>query len=208
MAKVRERVDARDGMDLLSEGDVTTLSERQCQIQTTEMKTIVTGINPKALTRPGVTSTNDSASEILDTQLTPFGPVLDVIPTVSRDQANISLRVIATLSEFLGYDKPTTKAPYIYVNGKRKKGLIPLPRYRVQQMTNDCVILDGQTLMLGNFPTTEVAKQPNGEFLTTDVTGTKTNFLFVFVTPTLIDPAGNRVNTAGKSPTGLPPTSK
>ena len=184
-------------MDLLSEGDVTTLSGRQCQIQTIEMKTIVTGINPKALTRPGVTSTNDTGLEFLDTQLTPFGPVLDVIPTVSRDQANISLRVIATLSEFLGYGKPTTNVPYVYVNGKRK-GLTPLPRYRLQQLTNDCVILDGETLMLGNLPTTEIAKQANGEFLTTDVTGSKTNFLFVFVTPTLIDPAGNRVNTVGK----------
>ena len=52
--------------------------------------------------------------------------------------------------------------------------------------------------MLGNLPTTEIAKQPNGEFLTTDVTGNNTNFLFVFVTPTIIDPAGNRVNPAGR----------
>ncbi len=207
MAEVRKRIDSRDGMTLLSEGDVTTLSDRQCQIQTTEMKTIVTGIKPKALTRPGVTSTNHTGSAFLETELTPFGPVLDVIPTVSRDQANISLRVIATLTEFLGYDKAATEVP-IYVNGKKEKTTLPLPKYRLQQMTNDCVILDGQTLMLGNLPMTEISKQPNGEFLTADVTGNKTNFLFVFVTPTLIDPAGNRVNSDRKSPPSSPPNSE
>ncbi len=194
---VIKALDQRGGADLLNEGDVTTLSGRQCQIQTTEMKTIVTGINPKALTRPGVTATNDTGSAFLETQLMPFGPAVNVIPTVSRDQANISLRVIPTLTEFLGYGKTKSNVP-IYVNGKRKTTILPLPKYRLQQMTNDCVILDGQTLMLGNFPTTEIAKQPNGEFLTNAVTGNNTKFLFVFVTPTLIDPAGNRVNTGGK----------
>lgn len=108
---VIKALDQRDGADLLSEGDVTTLSGRQCQIQTTEMKTIVTGINPKALTRPGVTATNDTGSAFLETQLMPFGPAVNVIPTVSRDQANISLRVITPLTEFLGYGKTKSNVP-------------------------------------------------------------------------------------------------
>ncbi len=207
MAEVRKRIDSEDGMTLLSEGDVTTLTDRQAQIQTTEIKTIVTGINPKALTRPGVTATNNSGLEFMETQLMPLGQTLDVIPTVSRDQANISLRVIVTLSEFLGYSKTTSTVP-VYVNGEEKMGFSPLPRYRVQQMIKDCVVPDEQTFFLGNPAITEVAKQPNGEFLTTDVTGSKTNVLFVFVTPTLIDPAGNRVNLQGKSPPNSPPVSK
>ena len=122
MAEVRERIDFRDGMTLLSEGDVTTLSDRQCQIQTVEMKTIVTGINPKALTRPGVTSTNDMGTELLETQHTPFGPALDVKPTVSHDQANISLRVIATLTEFLGYGKTKSNVPVLRQRQEENSG--------------------------------------------------------------------------------------
>ncbi len=203
MAKVRERVDTRDGMDLLSEGDVTTLSQRQCSIQTIKMKTIVTGINPQALIPPGVNSTTN----VLERQTTPFGQTLNVIPTVSPEEAKLSLHVIAYANEFLGYGKTKSNVP-VYVNGKKKAEVPPLPRYQTHQITNDFVMREGQTLMLGNLPTTEIVKQPNGEFLTTDVTGNNTNFLFVFVTPTIVDPAGNRVNPVEESLQSSPPTSK
>jgi hypothetical protein len=51
-------------------------------------------------------------------------------------------------------------------------------------------------MILGNLPTRETAKQPNGEYKTTDVTSTQTNLLFVLITPTVIDPAGNRTKPA------------
>ena len=186
-------ISQRDGADGLSQGDITTVSGRECRFQTIEMKTIVTGINPQALIPPGVNSTTN----VLERQTSPFGQTLNVIPTVSPEETQISLHVIAYANEFLGYGKTKSNVP-VYVNGKKKAEVPPLPPYRAHQITNDFVMRDGQTLMLGNLPTTEVARQPNGEFLTTDVTGTKTKFLFVFVTPTLIDPAGNRVNTGGK----------
>jgi hypothetical protein len=63
-------------------------------------------------------------------------------------------------------------------------------------MTNTTVVPDGRTLLLGYFPATETAKQPNGEFKTTDVTNTQTNHLFILITPTIIDPAGNRAKPA------------
>lgn len=183
----------RGGADLLSQGSVTTLSGRQCQIQNTEMETIVTGINPQALSPPGVNSTTN----VLETQTTPFGQTLDVVPTVSPNEAKISLRIIATHTEFLGYAKTNSDVP-IYINGTQQKGSSPFPRYHNQKLTNDCTVSDGQTLMLGKLSTIEVSKQLNGEFLTKDITGSKTNFLFVFVTPTIVDPAGNRVNKGGK----------
>ncbi len=203
MAEVREHINFRDGFALLSEGDITTQSDRQAQIQTFELTTIVTGINPKALTSPGV----NSETNTFETQGIPFGPILDVLPTVSGVDAKISLRVVATLNEFLGYEKGKSNVP-IYVNGHKEETTLPLPKIRVHQLTNDCVIPNGQTLVLGNLPTTEIAKQPNGEFLTTDVTGNNTKFLFVFVTPTIVDPAGNRVNPIEKSLPSSPPTSK
>ena len=194
MADVRHRIERRDGIELLSEGQVTTLSERQAQISVNEVKTVATGINPKALTKPGVISTNEDASAYIDTELTPLGPVFDVLPTVSADEDTISLQMTVTLTEFLGYDKAKKDIP-IYVNGKKTKTTLPLPKYRVRQTTNDTIVPDGRTLILGNFPMTEIAKQPNGEMRTTDVTSTQTNLLIVLVTPTIIDPAGNRASS-------------
>ncbi len=195
MADVRHRIERRDGIELLSEGQVTTLTERQAQISVQEVRTVATGINPKALTKPGVISTNEDASAYIDTKLTPLGPVFEVLPTVSADQKTISLHMVSTLTEFLGYYKAAKDIP-IYVNGKKTKTTLPLPKYRVRQTTNDIIVPDGRTLILGNFPVTETAKQPNGEMRTNDVTSVQTNLLFILVTPTIIDPAGNRAKPA------------
>gem|GEM_PF-2137083 len=195
MADVIQRIERPDGMDLLNEAQVTTLSERPAQISISDARTVVTGINPKALTKPGVISTNTDASAYLETQSATLGPVFDVLPTLSADRATISLHMINTHVEFLGYNKAAKEIP-IYVNGKKSKTTLPLPRYRVCQMTNDAVVPNGRTLILGNFPMTEIAKQTNGETLTTDVTSTQTNLLFVLITPTIIDPASNRAKPA------------
>ena len=195
MADVIQRIERPDGMDLLNEAQVTTLSERPAQISISDARTVVTGINPKALTKPGVISTNTDASAYLETQSATLGPVFDVLPTLSADRATISLHMINTHVEFLGYNKAAKEIP-IYVNGKKSKTTLPLPRYRVCQMTNDAVVPNGRTLILGNFPMTEIAKQTNGETLTTDVTSPQTNLLFVLITPTIIDPASNRAKPA------------
>jgi beta-lactamase regulating signal transducer with metallopeptidase domain len=195
MTRILERINSRSGLELMSEGQVTTLSERQAQIQVSEMKTIVTGINPKALTPPGMTATNKNSAEYIEATPIPFGPVLDLLPKVSPDQTTISLQVIPKITVFLGYEEDAPEVP-IYINGKKGKATLPLPKYRTQQMTNDCVLSDGQTLILGHLTTTEVAKKPDGTFQTTDVTSTRTNNLYIFVTATIIDPAGNRMNPA------------
>ena len=187
----RLRQDKR--LSLVSEGQVTTLSARQAQLQVAEVKTIMTGIRPEALTPPGVVATNTPAAAALNAEVVPLGPVLNVTPCVSSDQNQISLHLEASTKEFLGYDQ---KAPtvLVYINGQKGKTTLPLPKFLVRQMTNDCVLRDGQTLVLGHLPTTEIATQPDGTIQRTDLTATKTNNLCVLVTATLIDPAGNRLN--------------
>lgn len=186
----RLRQDKR--LSLISEGQITTLSARQAQLQVAEVKTIMTGIRPEALTPPGVVATNTPAAAALNAEVVPLGPVLGVTPCVSSDQTQISLHIEASTKEFLGYDQ---KAPtvLVYINGKKVKTTLPLPKFLVRQMTNDCVLRDGQTLVLGHLPTTEIATQPDGTIQRTDLTN-KTNNLCVLVTATLIDPAGNRLN--------------
>jgi beta-lactamase regulating signal transducer with metallopeptidase domain len=199
--EVLDLMKSRNGFTLLNEGQITTQTERQAQLQVVEMKTVVTSINPKALTKPGVSSTN-----LLITQNTPLGPVVDIFPIVSADETKISLRTIATVTEFLGYEKPANKVA-VYVNGKKTTTIFPQPKYRVLQMTNDCVILDGQTLILGNPTITEVTKTSDGTVLNTAVSDTKTNLLFVFITATLVDSAGNPTKLDMGLPSKLVPSS-
>jgi type II secretory pathway component GspD/PulD (secretin) len=182
MAEIKKRIERRDGIELLSEGQVTTLTERQAQISVSEIKTIVTGI-----------STNKNASVEPEAQPVALGPVFDVLPTVTSDGASIRLEVIPTFIEFVGYDTNTAHQPAPkVVNGETNYTTLPLPIFRVKQITHDAVVPDGRTLILGNLTT----KQPNGEMRITDVTSTQTNLLFVLVTPTIIDPAGNRAKPA------------
>lgn len=191
--EVLRRFRQNKGFSLVSEGQVTTLSARQAQLQVAEVKTIMTGIRPEALTSPGIMASNAMDASGLSAEVIPLGPVLGVMPIVSSDQNQISLHIEANSKEFLGYAK---RAPEVrvHINGQAKKTILPLPRYLERQMTNDCVLRDGQTLVLGHLPSTEIATQPDGTIQRTDVTTSKTNNLCVLVTATLIDPAGNRLN--------------
>ncbi len=185
-AEVIRRIESGDGIKLLCEGQVTTLTGRQAQIAVNEVKTVVTGI-----------STNKKGSVEPEAQPVSLGPVFDVLPAVTSDGASIDLAVIPTLSEFVGFDTNTAQlfVPTA-VNGGTNSTILPLPIFRTKTTTHSAVVPDGRTLILGNFTVTEIAKQPNGEMRTTDVTSTQTNLLFVLITPTIIDPASNRAKPA------------
>lgn len=202
MEGILSRLKARDGIGLLSEGQVTTFSDRQAQLQVAELKTVLTGINPKALTSPGIVSTNSDGAAALEFQAMPFGPLIDVLPHVNPDLMTITLHAIPSFKEFLGYEKNSPEVA-VYVNGKQHRVTQPLPRFRTRQMTNDVTLWDGQTLVLGNLPTTEATSNPDGRLNVKDVTSTTTNNLYVFITATLIDPAGNPINKDMGLPSSL-----
>lgn len=224
MEQVLERIRTNKSINLLSELEVTTASGRQAELQTVEAKTIVTGINPKALTPPGATSTNSDGSGetlFLSTNML-FGPVINVIPTITPDGYSVKLMVNPRMTEFLGYDSvehPTNNL-VVYVNGKKEKAAYPLPRFRTQQMTDNAVVRDGNTLVLGAAPvertTRFIDKVPLlgdiplvGRLFRSESSQVHTNVLLVFITPTIIDPAGNRVNPEAKpSPAGIHPVRK
>lgn len=191
--EILHRLRRDKGFTLVSEGQVTTLSARQAQLRVAEVKTIVTGIRPEALTLPGVVATNTPAAAAFNAEVVPLGPVLDVTPCVNSDQNQIALHIEANTKTFLGYVKKSPKVS-VYINGIKNKTTLPLPRYLVQQLTNDCVLRDGHTLVLGHLSTTELATQPDGSIQRTDLNAARTNNLWILVTATLIDPAGNRLN--------------
>lgn len=199
--QVRELVngfEAKDGVDILTAPSVTTLSGRQAQIQVVDISTIVTGINPKARSAPGVASAGGT-NGVLQTEAMPFGPVLDLVPTVSEDGYTIQMSVMPTMTEFLGYDKPD-KSVIVYVEGKEQTTVLPLPRFRVRQTTTSAVVWDGQTVVIGNAMPVEIFKKPDGTSAAEPATDKNLKRLIVLVTPTITDPARNRVHSDEEMP--------
>lgn len=101
----------------------------------------------------------------------PLGTIVNVLPFVSSDNSTIQMNTIVTVTEFTGYDSPGM--PLV---GDPPK--LSQPHSRVRQFTNSCSIPDGTTIVLA---------APNPR---------QTNSLLVFITPTLIDSAGNRLYAA------------
>src|ERR1035437_10371208 len=196
----------RSGTELLAQPEFTTTSGRQAQMKTVDVGTVVTGINKRALTPPGITVTNGEEGSLYVTEKMELGPVLDVIPSVLPDGYTIELMVIPTVTEFLGYEENPTNRVAVYVNGKKKWVIPPQPKFRVGQMCTNVRVWDGQTVVLGGLLSETVATIKDqvpmlGDlpllgwlFRSESKTIQKKNLL-VFVTPTLIDPAGNRVHS-------------
>ena len=140
----------------------------------------------------------------------PFGQVLDVIPYVSADGYTIQMNIMPTFTEFLGYDTDAARQFRTVVPGLPVQDT-PLPRFRIRQVATSAVVWDGQTVVLGGLIAENVRKVREkvpvlGDipfvgrlFRTESADSTKKN-LVIFVTPTIIDPAGNRVH----SPDNLP----
>jgi type II secretory pathway component GspD/PulD (secretin) len=181
--KERAALERLPGTELLDEPSLTTLSGRQAQIATTDYRTIL-GIDPRALTAPGVS--NQEA--IYATSTFPDGSSLDVYPSMGTNGNDweIEMECIASVAEFLGYDQPTNLVR-VCVNGEWQSVVPPLPRIKVRQITAHASIPDGYTLVLG--------KPVDGRGQPAEIPGVTKRNLLVFVTPMLIDPAGNRLHT-------------
>jgi len=220
-------LEQRDGTDLLSESSVTTLSGRQTEIQVVDLRTIVTapnlnqtgtgggagGLVGGAASAGAVGTTLNYTTEIL-----PFGPTLDVVPYVSADGFTIQMTIIPTITEFLGYDDPGGFVPQAQsVSGGAGGaaipivGQLPLPHLRLRQVTTSAIVWDGQTVVLGGLITEDVIKSKDkipvlgdlplvGRLFRSESSATAKKNLVIFVTPTIIDPAGNRFHSEDEMP--------
>jgi type II secretory pathway component GspD/PulD (secretin) len=147
-----------------------------------------------------------------------LGPVLDVIPCVLSDGFTINLTLVPTLTEFVGYDDPST----VLASGSLPADavLVPtvLPRFRVRQVVSAVNVWDGQTVVLGGLLAETVTTIKDqvpvlgdlpllGRLFRSQSKTTAKKNLLIFVTPTLIDPAGNRLHSEDEMPfaqTGIP----
>jgi len=140
----------------------------------------------------------------------PFGQTLDVIPYVSADGFTIQLHIVPTFTEFLGYDTDIARQFQTVIPGVPVQPT-PLPRFRVRQVATSAIVWDGQTVVLGGLIAETVTKTREkvpvlgdipllGRLFRSETSDSTKKNLVIFVTPTIIDPAGNRVH----SPDNLP----
>lgn len=131
----------------------------------------------------------------------PVGPTLDVIPHVSSDGYTIELNLLPTVTEFLGYDDP---GQFRAVVGSLAAP-VPLPRFRIRQVVTSSIVWDGQTVVLGGLISEAVSKRKDkvpvlgdlpllGRLFRSEAKSSSKKNLVIFVTPTIVDPAGNRVH--------------
>lgn len=155
--------------------------------------------------QPGVSAITPTVQQV------ETGPILDVVPYVLSDGYTINLTLIPSLIEFQGYQAPPS------LNGFSTGGLnvvlLPtaLPQFSVREVTTTVNVWDGQTVVLGGLIDSEISEEKDtvpflGEvpilgrlFQSENKTELKRN-LMIFVTSTLIDPAGNRVHSDDELP--------
>ena len=144
------------------------------------------------------------------TQQIETGPVLDVIPYVLSDGYTINLTLIPSLTEFDGYQDPP---PVPNVTGGLNVVQLPvsLPLFNVRQVVTTVNIWDNQTIVIGGLISSATSSTKDSVpflgtlpmvgrlFQSSSKTVTKKN-LMIFVTATIVDPAGNRVHSDDELP--------
>ena len=151
-----------------------------------------------------------SASQNYQTTTMPFGTTLDVIPYVASDGYTIHLTVIPKITEFLGYeDAPFQNQVIAGVGNTVSAALqqpLALPSIRVRYITSSVHVWDGQTLVLGGLIAENVVKVKDkvpmlgdmpfiGRLFRSERSATEKKNLMIFVSPRIIDPAGNPIHT-------------
>ena len=224
---VLRALEQRDGADLLSESSVTTQSGRQTEVQVVDLVTIVIGTALNQTSSGGtgtVGGINNGGGGVVASTVNyptitlPFGPTLDVIPYVSADGFTIQMTIIPTLTEFLGYDDPGQFIPQAQSASSGQGGVgvpikaqLPLPHFRVRQVTTSAIVWDGQTVVLGGLIAENVTKLKDkvpilgdlpffGRLFRSESSSSQKKNLMIFVTPTIIDPAGNRAHSEDEMP--------
>jgi general secretion pathway protein D len=224
---VIKALEQRQGVDLLSAPKVTTVSSRQAQIKDVDVRYIVTDLSLSqtasgvggAIGGVGATTGGSGVGSAIQPLAEPIelGPILDVVPYVSADGYTIQMTIIPTLKEFLGYDTATaamfvTQAQSVGTGaGNPLTQTTPLPIFHLKQVVTSVIVWDGQTVVLGGLISENVTKTKDkipvlgdlplvGRLFRSESSMSKKKNLLIFVTPKIIDPAGNRVHSEEEMP--------
>jgi general secretion pathway protein D len=173
-----------------------------------------------ALTLPAQVINNpvQPSAIVPNQQAIEVGPVLDVIPYVLSDGYTINLTLIPSLTQFAGYeDAPTIPG----VNNVPNVVTVPtaLPKFTVRQVITTVNIWDNQTVVLGGLISSGIVNTKDkvpvlgdlpfaGKLFQSQSKVSQKKNLMIFVTATMVDPAGNRVHSDDELPfaqSSIPP---
>jgi RNA polymerase sigma factor (sigma-70 family) len=191
-----KQLSSRNDVETLAEPGVVTISGRQVQMQATQTISVVTNFC--------LQETNGTSSIVPQAEAVECGPILDAVPKVLPDGYTINLPVIASMVEFLGYAPSANTTPAYNSAGQKFDMPTVSPQFRVQQTTNSVDMLDGQTLV---FRLNDNQMPSAAALAELDASKSKSlnRHTLVFVTASLIDPAGNLVHADAGSYTNIPP---
>ncbi len=206
--KVYRSLTEQKKSEIWGEPEVITLSGRQCQMRATQVLTVVTNFVYQE------SITNNAGAVVPQIGTFETGPVVDVVPHVLADGYTINLAVTTTLTEFLGYASPPD-VPNVVKNENRVQLPVVLPRFNQRQVTANLNLWDNQTAVLGGMSIKNIIKDKTPVLGSVPLMGrmfqsehTNETEILVFVTATIVDPAGNRVHTEDELPfaqKGVPP---
>ncbi|HEX7619087.1 MAG TPA: hypothetical protein VF480_10270, partial [Verrucomicrobiae bacterium] len=211
----------RTGVESLAEPEAVTTSGRQTQMRATEIKNILTGFSfntGTATTGVGATTptTGTTVQATPNSAITPttqqfeIGPTLDAVPYVLSDGYTINLTLIPQVLEFLQYDPVPTVPGYTPAVSTTSGGVstLPtvLPHFTVRSVVTTVNIWDNQTVVLGGLISSKMNSTKDkvpflgdlpllGRLFQSQTKILDKKNLMIFVTATIVDPAGNRVHS-------------
>jgi beta-lactamase regulating signal transducer with metallopeptidase domain len=139
-------------------------------------------LNAYVLSAPKVTTLSGRQTHMEADGLRP--PTIDVVPTVSEDGVSVQMVLIPTIMNFVRYDNGSFVGQAKAAAGSKSSVPVtvagPVPHFLVRKVPVACNVWDGQTVALFNVMTNPPPEGPTARL--------------TFVTATIIDRAGNRVN--------------
>jgi general secretion pathway protein D len=165
-------------------------------------------------TRAQVVNQNVGTAAITpNTQQFEIGPTLDVVPYVLSDGYTINLTLIPELLQFDQYD-PVPTVPGITTANVVTVPTV-LPHFTVREVVTTVNIWDNQTVVLGGLISSTVSATKDkvpflgdlplvGRLFQSQTKSTTKKNLMIFVTATIVDPAGNRVHSDDELPFNPP----
>ena len=171
---------------------------------------LFTGLLLVPMTHAQNNTFNPGASAISPiTQTVETGPILDVVPYVLADGYTINLALIPSDTEFGGYDQ--LQLPQVTGNLNVVQLPTVLPKFTVRQVVTTVNVWDNQTVVLGGLITSTANGTKDkvpiigdlpllGRLFQSQSKNTTKNNLMIFVTATIVDPAGSRVHTDDELP--------
>ncbi len=141
------------------------------------------------------------------TQPVETGPILDVVPYVLADGYTINMALIPSVTVFDGY-QPTPNIGSVNASATANYVQLPvvLPAFTIRQVVTTVNVWDNQTVVIGGLISSDVQSSKQqipvigdlpmiGKLFQSQSKITTKKNLMIFVTATIVDPAGNRVHS-------------